>query len=191
MNEIGKKIRDLRKKKGLSQEELAESSKINLRTIQRIENSESEPRGKTLHLICKVLDVNAEEILDYGKQTDKTYLIHFHLSVLFGLFIPTGNIIIPLILWLTKKDKIIGLKEIGANLLNFQIIWTFLSFTTIIIGIFLKIIHFEIGPGNLVLSLYAWIILNIVNLLLAITFAMKIRNGKMGNFYPNIIKLVK
>ena len=46
MNEIGKKIRDVRKKKGLSQEELAESAKVNLRTIQRIENNESEPRGK-------------------------------------------------------------------------------------------------------------------------------------------------
>ena len=38
MNEIGKRIRDIRKKKGLSQEELAESAKVNLRTIQRIEN---------------------------------------------------------------------------------------------------------------------------------------------------------
>jgi transcriptional regulator with XRE-family HTH domain len=30
MNEIGKKVRDVRKKKGLSQEELAESAKVNL-----------------------------------------------------------------------------------------------------------------------------------------------------------------
>jgi transcriptional regulator with XRE-family HTH domain len=59
MNEIGKKIKELRKKKGLSQEELAEFSKVNLRTIQRIENDENEPRGKTLNLICEALDVNA------------------------------------------------------------------------------------------------------------------------------------
>lgn len=64
MNEIGKKIRELRKKKGLSQEELAESAKVNLRTIQRIENDESEPRGKTLNLICGVLDINTEGILE-------------------------------------------------------------------------------------------------------------------------------
>jgi len=37
MNEIGTKIKELRRKKGLSQEELAENSKVNLRTIQRIE----------------------------------------------------------------------------------------------------------------------------------------------------------
>jgi len=120
MNEIGKKIRDVRKKKGLSQEELAESAKVNLRTIQRVENNENEPRGKTLNLICEVLDINAEDILDYGKQTDKSYLIIFHLSVIVFLVIPVGNIILPMILWLTKKDKIIGLKETGANLLNFH-----------------------------------------------------------------------
>ena len=73
MNNIGQKIKDVRKKKGLSQEELAELAKINLRTIQRIENNENEPRGKTLNLICQVLDLNTEDILDYGMQTDKNY----------------------------------------------------------------------------------------------------------------------
>jgi len=38
------------------------------------------------------------------------------------LVFPLGNIILPMILWLTKKDKIIGLKEVGANLLNYQIV---------------------------------------------------------------------
>ena len=191
MMEIGKKIRDVRKKKGLSQEELADSAKINLRTIQRIENNENEPRGKTLNLICEVLDLNAEDILDYGKQTNRDYLIYFHLSVLTGLIIPSGNIIIPFILWMTKKDKIIGLKDIGANLLNFQIIWTFIAFTALIIGAFLKISHLDIGPGNFVLSLYVWMILYSINIILPILFAIKIRNGKTGNFYPNIIKLIK
>ncbi|MBP1838870.1 helix-turn-helix domain-containing protein [Formosa algae] len=191
MNEIGKKIRDVRKKKGLSQEELAESAKINLRTIQRIENNESEPRGKTLNLICKVLDLNAEDILDYGKKTDKSYLTYFHLSVLLGLIIPIGNIVIPFILWITKKDKIIDLKDMGANLLNFQIIWTLLAFFGLIIGAFLKITHLEIGPGNLILSLYFWLFLYVINIILPIIFAIKVNKGQTGNFYPNIIKLIK
>ncbi|MFS4483297.1 DUF4870 domain-containing protein [Hyunsoonleella sp. 2307UL5-6] len=191
MNEIGKKIRDVRKKKGLSQEELAESAKINLRTIQRIENYESEPRGKTLNLICQVLDLNTEDILDYGKKTDRSYLAYFHLSVLFGLIIPTGNIVLPFILWVTKKDKIIHLKDIGANLLNFQIIWTLLAFFVLIIGAFLKIIHLDIGPGSLILSLYFWLFLYLLNIILPIIFAIKVNKGKIGNFYPNIIKLIK
>ena len=122
MNEIGNKIKELRKKKGLSQEELAELASVNLRTIQRIESNESEPRGNTLNLICKVLDINAEDILDYGKEADDSYMICFHISVISFLVFPLGNIILPMILWLTKKDKIIGLKEVGANLLNYQIV---------------------------------------------------------------------
>tara|TARA_R110002049_G_C9063249_1_gene554354 strand:- start:740 stop:883 length:144 start_codon:yes stop_codon:yes gene_type:complete len=47
MSIIGRTICEARKSKGLTQEELAESTKINLRTIQRIENNENEPRGKT------------------------------------------------------------------------------------------------------------------------------------------------
>ncbi|SEA22661.1 helix-turn-helix domain-containing protein [Bizionia paragorgiae] len=122
MNELGKKIKEARKKKGFSQEELADLATINLRTLQRIENNQNEPRGKTLHLICEALQINAEDILDYGKQSDNSYLVLFHLSVLSFLAIPIGNIIIPLILWVTKKDKVIGLKKMGANVLNFQIV---------------------------------------------------------------------
>ncbi len=52
MENIGKKIVELRKSKGYTQEELAEKAKVNLRTIQRIENDENKPSGNTLKLIC-------------------------------------------------------------------------------------------------------------------------------------------
>ena len=192
MNEIGNKIKEVRKRKGFSQEELAEASKVNLRTIQRIENNENEPRGKTLNLICEVLELNAEDLLDYGKQIDKNYLIYFHLSVLSGLIIPMGNIILPFILWITKKDKIIDLKDVGANLLNFQIVWTFFASTALIIGAFLKITHIEIGPfSSFTFPIYSWAILYVINIIFPIVFAIKIKNGKTKGFYPNIIKLIK
>ncbi|WP_165747974.1 helix-turn-helix domain-containing protein [Cellulophaga sp. Z1A5H] len=63
MNSIANKIIETRKIKGLSQEELAEQSKISLRTLQRIENNENNPRGKTLSLICNTLDLNLEGLL--------------------------------------------------------------------------------------------------------------------------------
>lgn len=63
MNLIAQKISETRKIKGLTQEELAEKAKINLRTIQRIESSESEPRGKTLNLICDVLEIDTKELM--------------------------------------------------------------------------------------------------------------------------------
>lgn len=186
MNEIGKKLKELRTKKGLSQEELAESASINLRTIQRIENNESEPRGNTLNQICKVLDVNAEDILDYGKNPDKSFLIIFHLSVLVFIAIPVGNIIVPLILWVNKKDKIIGLKEIGANLLNFQIVWSVLSFISIITFALFKIMHY----GTYEILFYITVGLHALNIILPITFAIKTNKGKTENLYPNIIKLI-
>lgn len=80
MSIIGKKISEARKSKGLTQEELAELSKVNLRTIQRIENNESEPRGKTLTLICEVLEIKLEDILksekQYRENIEYSHLVH-------------------------------------------------------------------------------------------------------------------
>ena len=59
---IGSKIKDARTSLGLTQDDLAERSKINLRTIQRIENNENIPRGKTLELICEVLKINPKSV---------------------------------------------------------------------------------------------------------------------------------
>lgn len=72
MTEIGKRIKEIRLKKGLSQEELAESSKVNLRTIQRIENNETKPREKTLQLIFNALEI---EIIEREKKVIDKYLI--------------------------------------------------------------------------------------------------------------------
>ncbi|WP_157488164.1 helix-turn-helix domain-containing protein [Dyadobacter crusticola] len=44
---IADQIRALRKSKGLSQETLADIAGINLRTLQRIESGNVEPRGET------------------------------------------------------------------------------------------------------------------------------------------------
>lgn len=181
MNEIGKKLKEQRKKKGLSQEELAESASVNLRTIQRIENNESEPRGNTLNLICKALDINVEELLDYGKQTDNDYLILLQLSVLSCFVFPIGNIILPMILWLSKKDKIIGLNKAAINLMNFQIIWTTL--------LFLSFIFFTIFNSFSLLVLEC-IVLFGINFILPIRFTLKLKNGETGK-YPTWIEIIK
>ena len=186
MNNIGGKIKELRTKKGFSQEELAESSKVNLRTIQRIESNESHPRGKTLSMICQVLGVNVEDILDYGKQENNSYLVYFHLSVISFLVIPLGNIIIPLILWLNKRYQIIGLKEAGAKLLNFQIIWTIISFAMITIYAILKIMHY----GGYDAFYYTFIGLYFINIMLSILSAVKANKNETKGLYPTIIRIV-
>ena len=55
--ELGKKIADLRKVKGLTQEELVEKCNLNVRTLQRIESGEVTPRIYTIRLIFEALEI--------------------------------------------------------------------------------------------------------------------------------------
>jgi transcriptional regulator with XRE-family HTH domain len=59
--ELGKKISDLRKAKGLTQEELVDKCNLNVRTLQRIESGEVTPRTYTIRLIFEALDFSFEE----------------------------------------------------------------------------------------------------------------------------------
>ena len=54
--ELGKKIADLRKAKGYTQEELVERCNVSVRTLQRIESGEVEPRSHTIRVIFAALD---------------------------------------------------------------------------------------------------------------------------------------
>ena len=55
---LHKRVKELRIKKGLSQEELAENTGLSIRTIQRIENGENTPSGgyfeKTFNCVTSV-----------------------------------------------------------------------------------------------------------------------------------------
>jgi len=59
---LGEKIIGLRKSKGISQELLAENSRISPRTIQRIEKGESTPRPYTIKIIADALQVPVEQL---------------------------------------------------------------------------------------------------------------------------------
>lgn len=89
MKNIGKRITEERKIKGLTQEELAEKAKLNLRTIQRIENNENEPRDKTLQLVFEALEIDQSTLSVEPSKWErivKLILSGFFL-VLFNLFL--------------------------------------------------------------------------------------------------------
>jgi transcriptional regulator with XRE-family HTH domain len=119
MSSIAKKIVEARKSKGLSQEELAEIAKVNLRTIQRIENNENNPRGKTLILVCNALELKIENISPF----DLTQETRKRLSVIIdSLFIAILNIILNSIIgYLTLDSNANTNSRIGALLLSFFI----------------------------------------------------------------------
>lgn len=61
-NKLGKQLTEVRKAKGLTQQELAERCKVTLRTIQRIESGSVIPRSYTLKLLSDNLSFNFAEI---------------------------------------------------------------------------------------------------------------------------------
>ena len=54
--ELGKKIADLRKAQGLTQEELVDRCNLSVRTLQRIESGEVIPRSHTIRVIFAALN---------------------------------------------------------------------------------------------------------------------------------------
>lgn len=187
METIGKKIAGIRKQKGLTQEEVSELAKINLRTLQRIEKGETDPRGNSLKGICDALQINIEDIVDYGKFEDRNYLMFLHLSVMTFVLIPFGNIILPLILWLNKRDKIMEVQKQGANILNYQIFWAVISNAVLITGAYLKINHL----GNSKAFIYAFFILCMINFIYPVIIGVIINKGKVKNFYPAPFRIIK
>ncbi|HEY5591275.1 MAG TPA: helix-turn-helix transcriptional regulator [Paludibacter sp.] len=62
--ELSKRIKELRLKRGMSQDQLADVSGLSLRTIQRVESGQNIPRGYTLSRLASVLQVTTEEIVE-------------------------------------------------------------------------------------------------------------------------------
>lgn len=114
MNAIAQKLIKLRKDKGLTQEELAEKAKINLRTIQRIENSESEPRGKTLNLICEALETDAEFVTTqknfYANKSIATIIVN-------GFFLLALNLVLMFIIGFLTLDSNANINSMFGGLL--------------------------------------------------------------------------
>lgn len=54
---LGVAIRSVRRQLGITQQELAEKSKISQTSLSQIENSVKRPSNKTINSICSVLDV--------------------------------------------------------------------------------------------------------------------------------------
>jgi uncharacterized Tic20 family protein len=132
-NELAFRIKEIRKHKGYSQEELSEKSGLSIRTIQRIENGESDPRGDTLKKLANSLEVLPDEIMDWGLQEDNGFLTNLNLSALTFILFPVLGIIVPLVLWISRKDKIKDVNKVARSVLNFQLSWTMFLFIGFIV----------------------------------------------------------
>lgn len=120
---IGNIIKEKRLQKGMTQEELALKSDITVRTVQRIESGEVDPRSFTLQAIASALEVDYNELVSvdelhktHGTSSNETFwLAILHFSGILLLIIPT------VIIWTLKKDKIPNIKNHAINVINFQL----------------------------------------------------------------------
>lgn len=108
------RIVELRKQQGLTQEELADKSGVNLRTIQRIEKNENMPRGKTLQLICDALDVQLDEIItDSVQESDGS----FFESILNMLFLLVLNLLLMAVIGFMTFDSEANINSVFGGVL--------------------------------------------------------------------------
>lgn len=112
-------VQHLREEKNLTQTQLAEKSGLSLRTIQRIEAGNI-PKGYTLKALSNTFETEPDKLIPSKEITkiDRVKLINF--SSLFGLILPFGGVIFPLILTYKTKDN--KNKELGKSIVSVQII---------------------------------------------------------------------
>ena len=186
--DLAKRIKELRNRKGMSQEILAEESGLSLRTIQRIENGETEPTGDTLKRLANALNVNPDELIDWTIKEDRDFLKILNLSALTFLFFPLLGILVPFIMWISKKDKLKGINKIGKDVINFEITWNILLF---FIPFLLNSIILA-STGELTMriiittSLIFFAFMYILNFVFIIFNTLLIQNEKDVKYYPKI-----
>jgi transcriptional regulator with XRE-family HTH domain len=170
---IGQKIKDLRLRSGLSQDDLANVSELSSRTIQRIENGETVPRGDSLKRISKALNMNVESLYlaDIHKEhetvlkNNKWVILGINLAAFGYLISPILGVLFPLFLWAIFKEKTIGANEAGKRIMKFELVWFFLLFMVYLYIYGLKFVHLNLPvPENgklLVIIIVTMYILNI------------------------------
>jgi len=109
---------------------------------------------------------------------DNQMLVMTHLSQLLDLVTGIGGFIVPLVLWLTQKDKVAGMDMHIKMILNFQI-------SLFIYSIICIPLIFLFGLGIL-----GFIVIGLIALILPIMNALKVSNGEMP-YYPLTIQFLK
>lgn len=198
---IGKKIIHFRKVKGLTQEALSELTGLNVRTIQRIESGEVDPRLHTLTTIAEALGVNLEELLPEPTQKELNQLAVLHITPIAFFFFPVvGNVLLPFIFWMLKREEVNGINKHGKEILNGQLTYSILAgvgMLTFMLLIFLPLI----APGNsfteVFMTNFLWVWLAAITLsfvvfgLFPAINAFRVYNRKNPWQYPLKIRFFK
>ncbi len=115
-----------------------------------------------------------EIINQTGLRKDNQLLVITHLSQLLTYITGFGGLVVPLIIWLTQRDKVQNMNEHGKAIINFQLTILVLSILSI--------------PAILLLGLgiLALIFIGIVAFVLPIVNAVKVNNGEAPSYFMTI-----
>ncbi|MGM0408738.1 MAG: DUF4870 domain-containing protein [Bacteroidota bacterium] len=185
-SELQKRVKELRIKQGLSQEELADKTRLSLRTIQRIENGESIPRGDTLKRLSVALQSTPDNLIDWQVQEDKNIVTMLSLTQLGFLVFPLLGIIIPLAIWILKKEKTKYVDTVGKSILNFQITWTIVLFSLYLVYGVNMIFHLGFIPFSMFSVLLIIGGLYVYNLIMIIKNTIWFNKTKRVRYIPAI-----
>lgn len=108
---------------------------------------------------------------------DNQLIVITHLSQLISLITGFGSLLLPLVLWLTQKEKVYKMNIHGKNILNFQL--SLLLYFIICIPL---ILLFGLG-------LLGFIVLGIISIIFPIVNAIKASNGETP-IYPLSINFI-
>ena len=115
-----------------------------------------------------------ELVSEKGLRIDRPLLAITHLTQLLSYITGFGGLIVPLILWLSSRDKVEGMDEHGKAVVNLQIsllLYIFLSIPAILL----------LGLG--ILTLIGTAILGFV---LPIVNAVRASNGEVPSYFMTI-----
>jgi len=118
-----------------------------------------------------------EEVME--KKQEKNLTVFCHIGGIIPLYFL--NLIVPLIIWLTKKDQSPFIKEQGREIVNFQISLSIYGVALLVLGL--------TGVG-LAIAVPGGLILAIINIVSIIRGAIKASSGEKF-LYPINLRLIK
>jgi len=103
-------------------------------------------------------------------QENKQLIVLTHLSQLITLVIGFGSLLLPLIIWLTQRDKVLELDQHGKNIVNFQL--SLLVYFIICIPLILL----------LGLGLVGFMVLGLISIIFPVINAIKASHGETPKY---------
>ncbi len=190
------RILALRKSKGMSQEVLAEQSGVSLRTIQRVEQGETVPRGHTVQALAAALQVSLEDLRHEAPPTapglpapplvpapalidDPEFLQLLNLSALSFLVLPFLNLVMPWLLWRARRYRTAHVAALGRRVLGFQLLWQVASFFVFLLAIVAQVVarHFQLVVPGIFLGVL--VLTYVANALTVVYYQRQLRRGRL------------